>query len=116
MRASYNGVEFQNIRLRNLQMFAEKDPTGYDVTMTRVELEISFQWSPYATSSIPAARLINNDGLTPALCALSGSSAALPCPLPVLVSSAVPPGHESKSNGESFDQVRFAERLQHSVL
>jgi hypothetical protein len=66
MRCSYNGVEFQQIRLRNLQMFAEKDPTGYDVVMTRIELEISFQWSPFATSSSPlGTRLLAGDGPFP---------------------------------------------------
>ena len=51
MRVQYNGFEFQMVHLRNLQMFTERDPTGYDAIMTRVELEISFQWHPYATAS-----------------------------------------------------------------
>jgi hypothetical protein len=54
MRVNYNGVELMNVRERSLQMFADKDPTGTDNIYTRVELEVSFQWSPYATSSVPA--------------------------------------------------------------
>ena len=66
MRISYNGVEFQQVLLEDLKMSAEKDPTGFDVTMTRIELTITFQWNPFATASIPqGSRLLNGPGPFP---------------------------------------------------
>ena len=66
MRVNYNGIEFQNVRVRNLQWAADKDPTGTDNIYTKVNLEISFQWGPFATSStVAGAHLVNNEGLIP---------------------------------------------------
>jgi hypothetical protein len=61
MRINYNGVELQQIKLRNMQVFAEKDPTGCDVTMSRAEIDVDFQWHPYATASFPGAQIVVND-------------------------------------------------------
>jgi hypothetical protein len=62
VRVNYGGTEFQNIVLRGIETSSVKDPTGYDVTMGKITIDINFAWHPYATASIPpGANLINNN-------------------------------------------------------
>lgn len=62
MRCNYNSIEFQDIVLRGLEVTPVLDPSGYDVTMSKITVDFNFAWHPYATASIPGgAHLINNN-------------------------------------------------------
>jgi hypothetical protein len=50
-RATYGGAELSSVRTQNMDVEAVRDPSGIDVTMMKVSLDLAFEWGPQATAS-----------------------------------------------------------------